>query len=370
MDYEPMTDVITQQGPASFMHSILQRIATGPELSKDISLDDARRATRAILESSVSEVQAALFFIALRMKRETDEENKGVLQALLDVALIHTARVDEVVDVADPYDGYTRGLPASPFLPAVLAACGLPAVSHGAEAIGPKFGITHRKVLRAAGCNVDLQPEQVVARIDHPAIGWAYIDQRYFVPALHALVPLRVEMVKRPVLTTLDVLLGPVRGTRRTHLVTGFVHRAYPRVYRMLARYSGFDSALIIRGVEGGVIPSLQQVARYSSYVDGHEIEEQRLEPALMGIDGAPSRAVPLPVEDENQAFDVDAMAAAAATAGLAALAGAPGLTRESLVLSASLVLLHLHREDNPRAAAKQVRRVLDDGSAMTRFKA
>ena len=363
-----MIQASTYQNPALLMHSVLQRIATGPELSKDISFEEARQVTRAILESRVSDVQAALFFIALRMKRETDAENKGVLQALLDTAQICTASVDEVVNIADPYDGYIRGLPASPFLPAVLAACGLPTVSHGAETIGPKFGITHRKVLRAAGCEVDLRTKQAIARIEDPAIRWAYVDQRHFIPALHALAPLRVEMVKRPVLTTLDVLLGPVRGSRKTHLLTGFVHKAYPRVYRMLARHAGFASALIVRGVEGGVIPSLQQAARYSRYDDDHEVEEQRLDPALFGIDQASNRAVPLPVELPNQAFDVEAMARAAATAGLAALDGKPGLMRESLVFTASLLLLHLGRTTGPEAAASQVRRVLDNGSALLRF--
>jgi anthranilate phosphoribosyltransferase len=67
-----------------------------------------------------------------------------------------TASVDEVVDLADPYDGYTRYLPISPFLPAVLAACGVRAVSHGVETVAPKQGATHRKILRAAGMDVDL----------------------------------------------------------------------------------------------------------------------------------------------------------------------------------------------------------------------
>ena len=65
------------------------------------------------------------------MKRETDEENLGILDAVRDATGAVTAAVDEIVDLADPYDGYNRTLPISPFLPAVLAACGIPAVSHG-----------------------------------------------------------------------------------------------------------------------------------------------------------------------------------------------------------------------------------------------
>jgi anthranilate phosphoribosyltransferase len=57
------------------------------------------------------------------MKRETPEENRGVLSGIMDCTTRATADVDELVDIADPYDGYNRTLPPSPFLPALLAAC-------------------------------------------------------------------------------------------------------------------------------------------------------------------------------------------------------------------------------------------------------
>ena len=38
------------------MKSVIQRIATGPELSKNISRDEAKQAMRAILRGEVSEV--------------------------------------------------------------------------------------------------------------------------------------------------------------------------------------------------------------------------------------------------------------------------------------------------------------------------
>jgi len=116
---------------ANLMRSIIQRIATGPELSKDISFEEARVGMRAILDGEIDPVQAGIFLIALRMKRETDDENLGVFEAIREVTTVATAEADEVIDVADPYDGYTRSLPPSPFLPALLAECGVAAVSHG-----------------------------------------------------------------------------------------------------------------------------------------------------------------------------------------------------------------------------------------------
>ena len=49
------------------MRQFLQQIATGPTLSKDLSVTDARLGMEYILDGRADEVQAAIFLIALRM---------------------------------------------------------------------------------------------------------------------------------------------------------------------------------------------------------------------------------------------------------------------------------------------------------------
>ncbi|RMG28289.1 MAG: anthranilate phosphoribosyltransferase [Gammaproteobacteria bacterium] len=361
------------------IRTCIQKVATGPEYSKDLSYDEARRAMDIILAGEADPVQAAILLIALRMKRETDEENRGILQAILDHTARATAAVDAVVDVADPYDGYTRGLPASPFVPAVLAACGVPAVSHGLESVGPKYGITHRKVLKALDVPVDRSPAEVAELLADPEVGWGYVDQAQYCPPLYALVPLRQRMVKRTVLTTVEVLVGPVRGRRATHLYTGFVHKAYPPIYASLARHAGFDTLLLARGVEGGIIPSLQQPARIWFYRDREQEEDfVEIAPHQIGIEST-TRAVPIP-EDAPRAttpgdeiattIDPDGAAQLAAERGLAALRGTKGGTYDSLVYAGALVLHHLGRADTLAAAADQVREALDSGRALARLEA
>jgi anthranilate phosphoribosyltransferase len=362
--------------PTVVMRSIIKRIATGPELSKDISYEEARAGMQYVLDETVDPVQAAIFLIALRMKRETDDENRGVLQALLDATQSVQADVDEVLDLADPYDGYARTLPVAPFLPAVLAACGVACVTHGVERMGPKFGVTHRQVLRAAGLPVDLSVAAAASRLADPRSGWAYVDQSVFCPKLHQLVDLRTRIVKRPALTTVEVLAGPIRGRVRTHLVTGYVHKPYPRIYALLARHAGFDSALIVRGVEGGVLPSLRQSGKAFYYHARGEEQALDYTPAEFGIDQS-LRAAPLPPgrageSDENadapRVLDSTAIANAAVAEGRAALAGQPGPVRDSLVSAAALCLWHLKRFDSLRSAADAVRTALDSGAALRRF--
>ena len=138
--------------------------------------------------------------------------------------------------------------------------------------------------------------------------------------------------MKRALLTTLEVLLAPVLGQQSTHLVTGYVHKPYLPIYAMLARRAGFASAAIVRGVEGGVIASLNQPSKLLRFTADRDNEELRLDPALAGITSK-VRAVPLPdavspASAQSELPDEDEMrrrALAAAQAGRLALAGAPG---------------------------------------------
>ncbi len=372
-----MTDVTPEQmsDAETAMRSYLQRIATGPELSKDISLEETRHGMGLILDGKADPVQAGIFLIALRMKRESDDETRGMLEAIREATVRVGADVDDVLDMADPYDGYNRTLPASPFLPAVLAACGVPAFSHGVRSVGPKFGATHHQVLHAAGIAVDDSPQRVAARLEDPAIGWGYVDQSRFCPKLYALTELRRLMVKRPAITTTEVLAGPIKG-KSTHLVTGFVHKPYPRIYALLARHAGYDSALLVRGTEGGIIPSLRQTGKIWHYHQQGDVQEVDFKPEALGINQA-LRAVPLPehlpgyrkkTDGGASRVDASAIAAEAARVGIDALEGKPGATCDSLVYGATLCLWHLNRHRSLSEAANAVREVLQSGKALKHF--
>ena len=353
--------------PAKSMRSIIQRVATGPELSQNLSLAEARFAMSAILAGEVDEVQAAVFLIALRMKRETDDENKGIMEAIRARTDRAVAPVPDVVDLADPYDGYNRTLTPTAFLPAVLAAAGVPAFSHGVRAVGPKYGATHATVLAAAGMATNLDSATAAHRLGD--VGWAYVDQSRFCQPLHDLIEFRTRIVKRPAVTTVEVMAGPIVGRERTHLVTGYVHKPYPRIYALLARHAGYRSAVMMRGTEGGVIASLRQPGRLFRYADGGEVLGHDLNPADLGIRQT-VRALPFKDERENGEKDIAALSALSAELGLAALAGEAGAMRDGLVYAGACVLWHLGRVESLAAGAGQIRAVLDSGAAKARFEA
>lgn len=359
-----------------FMRDVLQRIATGPTLSKDLSRGDAARAMQIILDGKADDVQAGIFLIALRMKRETDDELAGILDSINSSLVPVPVNVDHLLTIVDPYDGYLRGTPAAPFLPPVLAACGERVVTHGMASVGPKFGATHQRVLEDSGYRLPVSTADVAARLENKDIGWCYVSQDVLAPSLAALLDLRTRIVKRPCLTTIEVAVNALHPVKGNHLVTGFVHKPYPPVYAALAKAGGFDSSLMVRGVEGGVVPSLTQAARFFTSEDGENLTQIDIEPTTLNI-ARSERATPLPdalqnndvrsVKAPENPFAVE-LSSHAASLGLAALSGEDGYTRDSLVYSGAVILHARGKADSLTSAADLVKEALDSGSALKRF--
>ena len=65
------------------MRDVLSRVAVGPAGSRDLTRQEAQEAMTWVLQGSTSDIQAGVFLIAERLKRETDEENLGFLDALV-----------------------------------------------------------------------------------------------------------------------------------------------------------------------------------------------------------------------------------------------------------------------------------------------
>jgi len=371
VDVPPVAD-------AELMHSVIQRVATGPELSKNISYDEARSVMNALLEGNTDPVQAAVFLIGLRMKRETDDEVKGVLDALRGSTTNVVANTEHVVAMADPYNGFNRTLHASLFCLPVLAACGVSAYSHGVEMVGPKFGVTHHTILRALGGNPLRQMDELGNHLADPSIGWGYADQSVFCPKLHALGTIRKKINKRPVLSTTEVMLSPIQGKSKTHLVTGYVHKPYREVYAMLARHMNYDSLLLIRGTEGGVIPSFRAKVHLVRYSGSEQAEEHdiELEPLQLARDYRAEdipESLPAPTSIDaplGMKWDVDKLSALCAEKGLRALDGEAGAVYDAAVIGCALTLWHTGHRSSLAEATDAARAAISSGEALKRLQA
>ena len=337
----------------------IKKVATGPHLSKDLTQQEAYDATMEILTGDADPVRAAIFFIAMRMKRETNEENLGILEALQAVTDQKQADIDELLIFADPFNGFNRHGPVSVFIPAVLAAAGLPAMSQGVFEMGPKFGVTHAQVLQLAGYEIDQSVRVAADKIANPEVGWAYIDQAQASPAVFALQTLRTQMIKRPSLATLEKMLMPIKARTHTHLAIGFVHKEYPKILAWLADAFGYHTAFIARGLEGGIIPTLREASNNYRMLSG-EMVACVLDPKEFGIE-QDTRGVKL---------SDDVTAEQTLEAGIRALKGQTGAAYDSLVLGAATLLWHCGHYTTQHQAADHIRNVIHSGKAKAYFDA
>ena len=363
---------------AELMHSAIQRVATGPELSKNLSQEEARSVMHALLDGSADDVQAAVFLIGLRMKRETDDEVRGVMDALQDRTEVVNAGVDEVVAISEPYNGFNRTLQGSLFVMPVLAACGLPVYSHGVESGGPKFGVNHHTIIRALGGNPLISTSGVAENLADPTIGWGYLDQRTMCPALHDLNELRTRIVKRPVLSTTEVMMLPIKGIKKSHLVTGYVHKPYRDTYCLLAKHVGFDSLLLVKGTEGGIIPSFRAAAHIVRYDRNVSYEELDIELASIDLERDYRAAdipqdLPLARNEGNpigRKWDINALSALCAEKGREALSGKQSPIMDAAIAGAAMTLWHTGRAPTLTDAAAKARKVISSGEALRRLDA
>ena len=357
------------------LRGAIQKVATGPEFSKNISVEDSYNSMLSILDNDADPVQAAIYLIAMRMKRETMDENIGSLKALIDKSNIVTADIDELLDIAEPYNGFLRNTPLSAFLPAVFASIGIPCITHGVKTVGPKFGLTTKRILETAGIKVGQNSQEASESLSNKDISWAYIDQGEFCKPLYDLVDLRTRMVKRTILTTIEVLVGPIRAKNKTHLLTGYVHAAYPPVYSDLAKVSGFDSAILVKGVEGGVSPALRGDGKVFYYSDNNEMQEIKFKPKNISIEQN-MRAVPLPELEKIEEIKLDEISSdinvtdfstKAVEIGIEALNGKDGPAKDTLIYTGALSLSIIRNIDFNEAASK-IKKTIDSGKAKEYF--
>ena len=118
----------------------------------------------------------------------------------------------------------------------------------------PKKGISTHKLLLEANKNPELTINDVENQIMDQNIGWGYIDQSQFCSPLYKLNQLRVDMVKRPVLATIEKWLQPIKANS-TVCLTGFTHPPYKQKTIDIIDYANcYESLILVRGVEGSTL--------------------------------------------------------------------------------------------------------------------
>ena len=250
---------MTEISPENRMQSYLQKIAAGPKLSKDLTEEEAEDALSLILDGEVSEVRMGVFLIAARMKVETVPENIGYWRALQKKISPRKIALNNLLQIADPFDGFQRipyfGFYAIP----VLAELGLPTYGHSALPLPPKFGITFDDLL----VNHYQFPKSGNGRIKKiEKFKFGYLSTADTHPTLENLRSIRTEIVKRPMLATLEKILMPLQAESKNYLATTYFHRGYEVSLTEIGKISEFDRVIVGNGMEGTTLFGVHKEAK------------------------------------------------------------------------------------------------------------
>ena len=258
------------------MKSYLEKIAAGPKMSKDLTRDEAEDALSLILNDEVSSERAAVFLIAARMKLETLEENIGYWKALDKTTARQEIKFDRLVQIAEAFDGFQRTPIFTFYTIPLLAAMDLPTYGHSALPLPPKFGITFEDLLvNHYGVSADQTFAQRKALIEQ--FGFGYLGTQQTHPKLDALKNLRAEIVKRPMLATMEKMLMPLQA-KSNYLATNYFHPGYEKSMLAVAPLGGWDIAIVGNGMEGSILYGVHKTAKLFIHLNKIGPQEKKLD--------------------------------------------------------------------------------------------
>ncbi len=241
----------------------------------DLSPDQMRAAMTEIMSGEADPAQIGGLLMALRLKGETPDE----IAAAAEVMRRFASRVEldregltDIVGTGGDGASLFNVSTASAF---VAAAAGVRVAKHGNRAVSSKSGAAD--VLEAAGCRLDLNPEQVALLIDELGVGFL------FAPQHHAAMKHAIGPRKALGLRTLFNLLGPLTNPALApNQVLGVFSDRLVRPMAEVMRTLGARHVLVVHSRDG--LDEISPVARtrVAELRDG-EIIEYELDPAVLG---------------------------------------------------------------------------------------
>lgn len=209
---------------------------------KDLDRSSAAWAMNQIMSGDAAEAQVGAFMMALRSKHESVDELAGLVDVMLERAVILDTGSD-AVDIVGTGGDMVGTVNISSMASIVVAACGVPVMKHGSRSASGKTGSS--EMLEVLGIRLDLSPERVAEIFRE--IGITFFFAPVFHPAMRHVAPIRKQL---GVPTTFN-FLGPLANPAQPIATSLGVANASvaPLIAQELAARG--RSALVFRGDDG-----------------------------------------------------------------------------------------------------------------------
>ena len=306
-----------------------------------------RQLMQELLRGDYSDVQAGALLVALRAKGESHEEIVAAVSVLRELMLpVPIADGRHLIDTCGTGGDASGTFNISTAVAVVCAAAGAKVAKHGNRAVSGVSGSAD--VLRLAGVELDLAPEQIAACIDQVGMGFMFAPNHH--AAMRFVAPVRQQLGVRTMFNLLGPLLNPASVKRQ---VLGTWAAGLLRPLAEVLRALGSEHVLLVHADDGLDELSIAAATTVVELKDGN-ISEYKLQPEDVSLQRQPLQS--LQVKDAEQSLALLR----------AVLAGEPGPARDIVLLNAGAALYVAGISDNPSAGVKLAAATIDSSAAAT----
>lgn len=316
-------------------------ILTGLVRSEGLETDGAMWALDEILNGRASDVQIAALLTALRAKGETEDEIRGLAQAMLNNSLpIELTR--EAVDIVGTGGDRANTVNISTMAAIVASSAGARVVKHGSRAASSQSGTAD--TLEALGVNIEVPPEKQAAILERTNI--AFLFAQLYHSAMKNVSAVRRQLAIQTTFNFLGPLANPAQPLAMALGVAD--DEMAPVMARVIASRGG--RGLVFRGFDG--LDELTTTSPSDVWIvaDG-KVHRTALDPQKLGL--APAAPADLiggpPAHNAQVARDL--------------VDGRPGPVRDIVLLNAAAALLAFHGPELEAEVEPQVGRYLDQAA-------
>jgi anthranilate phosphoribosyltransferase len=311
---------------------------------EDLTVEEAAGAMDAIMEGQAQPAQIAGLLIALAMKGERPAEIVGLATTMRAKATRLSRDYQPVFDTCGTGGDRAQTFNISTVAALVVAAAGVRVAKHGNRSVSSRCGSAD--VFESLGVHV-AAPADTVERCLADA-GIAFFFAPTFHPSMRHAAPTRKELGVRTAFNLLGPLTNPA-GARRQ-----LVGVPRPELTELVARslaQLGTERAWVVHGADGLDEISTTGYTKVSECRDG-AVNTFYVHPSEFGVPKAPPSALTGGDASEN------------AVIARAVLDGAPGATRDIVLVNAAASLLIAGRAADLADGMAQAAAAIDTGAA------
>lgn len=181
---------------------VLSSLLAGEDLSREVAV----WAMSEIMAGDATPAQIGAFMVALRAKGETVAELAGLVDVMLQNAVVLDTGSD-ALDIVGTGGDLVGTVNISSMASVVAAAAGIPVLKHGSRSASGKTGSS--EMLEMLGIRLDLSPQQVTEVFKR--VGITFFFAPVFHPAMRHVAPIRRELAIPTTFNFLGPLANPAQ---------------------------------------------------------------------------------------------------------------------------------------------------------------